>query len=55
MKNESDVKDNCWSLPEYKCCSEGIESIYEDSLGKWGMENSDWCGIITNNYEPTDT
>jgi len=33
------------SFAPYPCCSEGIESIYEDEQGSWGVENNEWCGI----------
>ncbi|ORX66085.1 hypothetical protein BCR32DRAFT_226002 [Anaeromyces robustus] len=35
----------CSFLPDYPCCKEGAEAIYEDAQGKWGVENGQWCGI----------
>jgi len=35
----------CWASSKgYKCCQK-CEVAYEDSDGKWGVENNDWCGI----------
>jgi len=30
---------------DYPCCSSGIEVIYTDESGEWGIENNEWCGI----------
>jgi hypothetical protein len=37
----------CWSDSlGYPCCSSAdIQVVSEDSSGKWGIENNNWCGI----------
>jgi len=36
----------CWAKSlGYPCCSACIGIEYEDSDGKWGIENGGWCGL----------
>eukprot|EP00833_Pecoramyces_ruminatium_P002311 jgi/Orpsp1_1/1176343/evm.model.c7180000057256.1 len=36
----------CFSQPDYPCCK-GNEVVYTDESGDWGVENDQWCGIVT--------
>jgi len=40
------VNAKCWSEPDFPCCKDTTEIVYEDEEGTWGMENGDWCGIV---------
>eukprot|EP00833_Pecoramyces_ruminatium_P012685 jgi/Orpsp1_1/1186717/evm.model.d7180000052762.1 len=46
----SKVSAECWSEKlGYSCCiKKNIAVILSDSSGKWGIENSQWCGIDKN-------
>ncbi|OUM62493.1 Non-catalytic module family DOC2, partial [Piromyces sp. E2] len=36
----------CWANEfGYNCCANTTKVLYEDSTGKWGIENKKWCGI----------
>jgi len=38
----------CWSEPlGYPCCSSCSYVYYVDDDGNWGVENDDWCGLLT--------
>jgi arabinoxylan arabinofuranohydrolase len=38
----------CWSEPlGYPCCSSWSYVYYVDDDGNWGVENDDWCGLLT--------
>jgi len=43
IKEEAKPKE-CFSNPEYPCCSE-CKTIYTDDAGDWGYEKDQWCGI----------
>ncbi|OUM66602.1 Non-catalytic module family DOC2 [Piromyces sp. E2] len=48
-------KKKCWSEPNYRCChSESTEVVETDSDGQWGVENGDWCGIVTDEKQKED-
>jgi len=40
--------ESCWATSQgYKCCSQCGEVFYVDESGKWGIENNEWCGLLT--------
>jgi len=42
--------DECFSIAlGYPCC-EGLDVVYTDESGDWGVENNDWCGIKNSSY-----
>jgi hypothetical protein len=47
--SSSSEPKSCWSLPlGYNCCSsDNTEVYYTDDDGQWGVENGDWCGIMS--------
>ncbi|KAG4089785.1 hypothetical protein H8356DRAFT_24645 [Neocallimastix lanati (nom. inval.)] len=39
----------CWAKAlGYECCSSCQPSAFKDESGEWGIENNQWCGIISN-------
>ncbi|KAG4093432.1 ricin B-like lectins [Neocallimastix lanati (nom. inval.)] len=45
-KADGEEEAECWSTAlGYPCCSGCQSPITEDSDGKWGIEDNDWCGI----------
>ncbi|ORY28533.1 hypothetical protein LY90DRAFT_705678 [Neocallimastix californiae] len=46
------IADNCWSESlGYPCCTKTTEVVSEDSDGQWGLENDNWCGIVSSSPE----
>jgi len=43
------LADNCFSEKlGYKCCQESATEIeFVDENGQWGVENGEWCGIVS--------
>jgi len=40
---------DCWSLPlGYPCCKSSTKVYSTNNDGSWGVEDNQWCGIITN-------
>ncbi|KAG4085821.1 concanavalin A-like lectin/glucanase domain-containing protein [Neocallimastix lanati (nom. inval.)] len=48
-KEDEKVDTTCWSKKlGYPCCSNKNASVeYTDGDGQWGIENGDWCGIVS--------
>ena len=45
----------CWSLEfDYPCCKTTKEVVYTDDSGQWGIENDDWCGIVSDSSEDNE-
>jgi len=42
-------KNKCWAKDiGYECCSAGnTEVLFSDENGDWGVENGNWCGMVT--------
>jgi len=41
--------------PSYPCCVNTYIVYYIDDNGLWGMENGDWCGIVTYSESVSDS
>jgi arabinoxylan arabinofuranohydrolase len=48
FERADDDVEECWSEAlGYPCCSECINAYAEDADGKWGIENDNWCGLLS--------
>ncbi|ORX61256.1 hypothetical protein BCR36DRAFT_315816 [Piromyces finnis] len=46
--NNNQDQDSCWSEElGYPCCTSTTKVVYTDESGNWGVENNNWCGIVS--------
>jgi len=49
------VVKKCWSEElGYPCCQSTKEVVFTDETGKWGLEDGDWCGIVSGTSSSSD-
>jgi len=46
----AESKDDCWSEKYgYPCCKTDVKVKTVNDQGSWGIENKNWCGIVSKN------
>eukprot|EP00833_Pecoramyces_ruminatium_P002818 jgi/Orpsp1_1/1176850/evm.model.c7180000059258.1 len=47
-KDNQEKQGDCWATAlGYSCCTSTSTVVFTDDNGDWGIENNDWCGIVS--------